>query len=368
MAALVEHSTQILCMLDFEGTIVWCNQSMARVLGYARDELIGVNLGHLVHPDDVHVMREAEEALASGAEVSGIEARSRCQDGTWKALEWTVRADTVRGRVYSAGRDVTEYRETDEILRDDEARLQAILDFSPSSIFVKDLQGRYLIANRQWSRITGIPVVDVVGATDGEIWPSEAASIAQHERTLLATGAPQVSDETMHTRVGVRDFRTSRFLLADDDGTPYAIGAIATDITARTEAERTLAGRERLLATVLQASPDVITLLDRDASIQQVSGADAGVLGGHYGHVAKPDLLSLVHPDDAAAVAEAFAQIVAGGTASVQVRFRVQHADGHWVTLDTRGQVRERRVGWLRRRRDRLARRDGPDPVRTAVA
>jgi PAS domain S-box-containing protein len=339
MAAPVEFSTQILCMLDLQGTIVWCNRSMAQVLGYARDELIGVNLGDLVHPDDIDVMHKTEQTLASGAELSGIEARSRCKDGTWKALEWTVRADVARGRVYSAGRDVTEYRQTDEILRDDEARLRAILDFSPSSIFVKDLQGRYLMANRQWSRITGIPLVDVVGATDSEIWPSETSSIAHQERALLATGIPQASDERMHTRIGVRDFRTSRFLLVDDDGLPYAIGAIATDITARTEAERALAGRERLLAIVLQASPDIITLLDRDASIQQVSGADDSVLGGHYGHVTEPDLLALVHPDDAADVTEAFAEMVAGGRPNVQVRFRVRHSDGHWVTLDTRGQV-----------------------------
>ncbi len=312
---------------------------MARVLGYAVNELIGVNLRSLVHGDDHHRMLEAQETLATGAEVSGIEVRSRCRDGSWRSLEWTVRADIARGLVYSAGRDVTDQRETDEALRQDEARLQAILDYSPSSIYVKDLQGRYLIVNRQWSRITGIPVAAAAGATDAEIWPSEARSMAERERILLDAGAPQVSDEEIHTRMGARHFRISRFPLFDEGGSAYAIGAIATDITARTEAEKTLASRERLLATVLQASPDVITLLKADATIEQVSGADSAMLGAHYGDVAERDLVARVHPDDMADVLAAFARMVDGQTASVQVRFRVEHTDGHWVTLDTRGQV-----------------------------
>ncbi len=339
MASLVEFSTQILCMLDLEGTIVWCNESMTRVLGYDTGDLTGVRLRTLVHPDDLVIVQEAQEAMASGDEVSGIQTRSRCRDGTWRSLEWTLRADVARGLVYSAARDVTGDRETDESLRDDEARLRAILEYSPSSIFVKDLQGRYLIVNRQWSWITGIPVEDVLGATATVSWPDEAAAIAEKERTLLETGVPQVTDERMNTRVGARDFRVSRFLLFDGDGAPYGMGGIATDITARTEAERTLAGRERLLATVLQASPDIITLLDGDGTVRRVSAADHDILGRHYGDAPQPDLVARVHPDDIEHVVAAFAQMAKGAVSRVQVRFQVQHTDGHWVTLDCRGQA-----------------------------
>jgi PAS domain S-box-containing protein len=213
------------------------------------------------------------------------------------------------------------------------------LEYSPSSIFLKDLRGRYLIVNRQWSRVTGMPVDDVMGATAAECWPDDVALLAQRERVLLETGVPLVTDDRMHTRTGVRHFRVARFLLCDDDGPPYAIGGVATDITERTEAERALAGRERLLATVLQASPDIITLLDRHGAVQQVSAADHGVLGRTYGHLAEPDLLARVHPEDSERVVDDFARMVAGTTPSVQTRFRVQHAEGHWVTLDTRGQA-----------------------------
>ncbi|HXQ60533.1 MAG TPA: PAS domain S-box protein [Acidimicrobiales bacterium] len=343
-AATLERSAQMLCKADDAGLIVWCNESMGRALGPAAlgDRAtgpVGAGLADLVHRDDKMSVSAALDALRTGSDVSGLEVRLPDGEGRWRWYEWSARFEASRRVIYAAARDVTEDRENDEILRDDEVRLRGILEYSPASIFLKDLQGRYLIVNRQWSRVTGMPVDDVMGATSAECWPDDVALIAARERVLLETGVPLVTDDRLHTRAGVRHFRVARFLLLDDDGSPYAIGGLATDITDRTEAERALAGRERLLATVLQASPDIITLLDRDGAVQQVSAADHGVLGQKYGHVDKPDLLARVHPDDSDRVVDDFARMVAGTKPSVQTRFRVQHTEGHWVTLDTRGQA-----------------------------
>ena len=350
-AAAVSLSTGCLCVTDLTGRLLWTNDRAADLLGFPAPPpappggapLSGAPapsfFDHL-HPDDAAAVTTAWDALASGTEVTGLLARVLSGDGAVRSVDWTLSADTARGVVHCAGRDATDDHEAAQRLRDDEAILRAILDHSPASIYVKDLHGRYLLVNRQWSRVTGIPAEAAVGATASASWPADAAAIAVHERALLRAGEPQVTDDRMHARAGVRDFRVSRFLLYDDNGSPYAMGGIATDITARTEAERTLAGRERLLATVLQASPDIITLLDRDGSVQQVSSADGDVLGSHYqNQPATADLRSRVHPDDHAAVAAAFSAMVDGATPLVRVRFRVLHTDGHWVTLDSRGQA-----------------------------
>jgi PAS domain S-box-containing protein len=326
-------------MVDTAATVVWANEAMARTLGAPLERCRGRSIEQLIHPDDAAAIDAAGKVLAMGSEVTGIVLRVHCDDGTWRWLEWTARFNAQRGLVYAAARDITEARRTDELRHDDEARLRAILEYSPSSIFVKDLHGRYLIVNREWSRVTGIAPEDALGVTAKESWPAEAAAIAEQERLLLETGIPQVRDERRHTRGGARDFRISRFLMYDDHGTPYAQGGIATDINDRTEAERALAGRERLLATVLQASPDIITLLDPTGQVQQVSAANRAVLGRHQGDLAEPDLLARVHPDDVTGVVGAFARMADSEVPNVQVRYQVHHSDGHWVTLDSRGQA-----------------------------
>jgi PAS domain S-box-containing protein len=338
LAAIVELSPQILCVADDGGTILWCNESMDLSLGYGPGELVGSRMGDMVHPDDLDVIRAAEAAMGSGGEVSGVRARYRCRDGTWRWLEWTTRLDVARRLAHGAARDVTGRREAEEELGANEGRLRAIVESSPSSIFVKDLNGRYLFANRQWSRITGIPAANLVGVTANESWPFEAASIAERDRVIIATGSPTVSTDHLHTRKGVRDFIVSRFLMRDDQGSPYAIGGIATDITERIEAETTLAGRERLLATVLQASPDIITLLDAQGRVRQVSDV-LDVLGWTSVEPGEGGFASRIHPEDVDLVADAFRRMMAGAFADLQIRYRVRHASGQWITLDSRGQA-----------------------------
>ena len=102
---------------------------------------------------------------------------------------------------------------------------------------------------------------------------------------LLETGVPQVSDERMHTRVGVRDFRVARFLLFDDDRIALRHGGH------RHRHHGADRGRESpgragsgLLATVLQASPDIITLLDRNGRVATGErGRPTGCWGGTTG-------------------------------------------------------------------------------------
>lgn len=347
LAALVERSPQILCIADLQGQVLWCNESMENALGYTRAQLQGAWTSDLVHPDDLHAFGEAARVLGSGVGPSDLQARFRCRDGSWRWLEWTAQADPSRRLTYGSARDVTERRAADEVLRTDVVRLKLLFESAPASMSVKDLAGRYLMVNTQWSRVTGIPMQQALGSTASKSWPSEVTSIAAHERLLLQTGRPQVTQERMHTRSGVRDYIVCRFLVRDQTGAPYAIAGVAVDVTDRTAQERSMAGRARLLTAVLQASPDIITLVDGQGRILQVSDADRSVLGRKLTKEAEPgsELLAQVHPDDVDVVTRRLHDLIRGSVADVRVRHRVRHAEGHWVTLDSHGQAMRDDVG-----------------------
>ncbi|MGA2036645.1 MAG: PAS domain S-box protein [Acidimicrobiales bacterium] len=222
---------------------------------------------------------------------------------------------------------------------DVDACLRAVLDYSPSSIFVKDLQGRYLLVNEEWSRVTGIECADALGRSAAECWPDEASDIAAHEQALLETRTFLVTDERMSTVDGPRDFMVVRFFLSDPEGRPTAIAGIATDITDRKRIESELVGHDQLLATVMGASPDIITILDRDGRVQQVSDAGRTILG--YGRDAVRDAegLGIVHPEDLQEVTRSFDALIDGSIERVHLRCRVRHAAGHWVTVDCAAQT-----------------------------
>ena len=143
----------------------------------------------------------------------------------------------------------------------------------------------------------------------------------------------------MTTVDGPRDFMVSRFLIRDEEGTPFAIGGIASDITERRGAERALAARDRLLDSVIGASPDMITLMDRAGKIHQISEAESALFGHRHEVFTRSDVFDFVHPDDFDDVASLFIRMVTGAVSHLHLRYRARHAEGHWVTVDSRAQA-----------------------------
>jgi two-component system cell cycle sensor histidine kinase/response regulator CckA len=141
-----------------------------------------------------------------------------------------------------------EVRERTRQLRASEARLQDILDHSPAIIFVKDLDGRYLICNEAFARFCGRTPGDIVGRRDEELFPPDAARLArEHDAAVLQAGAPREFEETTLNTADPRAYLAHKFPLVDDEGRAYALCGIATDITDRKSAETHRLSLERNL-------------------------------------------------------------------------------------------------------------------------
>jgi PAS domain S-box-containing protein len=122
--------------------------------------------------------------------------------------------------------------------RDSEQLLQAILDHSPIAILVKDLQGRFVLANEGAGRFFQRPVGEIVGRKAAEVAPPRFAEIYDaHDREALASGDAMQWEEpfVIGDRLGVR--ASTRFPLRTPDGAIYAICCISEDVTERKQNE-----------------------------------------------------------------------------------------------------------------------------------
>ena len=72
--------------------------------------------------------------------------------------------------VSSAIRDITERKRAEEKLRESETRLQAFFENSPNLIFLKDRQGRYLYANKEFKRAFRVTEEQIKGKRDDELF------------------------------------------------------------------------------------------------------------------------------------------------------------------------------------------------------
>jgi PAS domain S-box-containing protein len=110
--------------------------------------------------------------------------------------------------------------------------------------------------------------------------------------------------------------------------------AFVHDITERKKAEEVLRESEATLRTVFAASPDIITMVKADGELGPPSPAVRDVLGYEPAEYAQMDRMSLIHPDDRDRVTETLRSLLQGGP-PVELRFRVPHADGRWVVLES---------------------------------
>jgi PAS domain S-box-containing protein len=115
-----------------------------------------------------------------------------------------------RGRVI-VFRDVTRNKRAEEELRESEARFRAIIDNSPALIFLKDVDGRYLLVNRRFEEVFHLASRDLIGKTDEDIFPpAQAAAFRANDRTVLKGGAPMefeevaLHDDGPHTSIVVK--------------------------------------------------------------------------------------------------------------------------------------------------------------------
>ena len=114
-------SEDLLGVSNFEGFFLSVNPAWTRLLGWSEDEIRGIHVDDLRHPDDLAHSHAQRARLAAGVPTVRMENRFRHKDGTWRWMYWTLTAES--GLIYIIGRHVTAEREAADALRRAEEQL-----------------------------------------------------------------------------------------------------------------------------------------------------------------------------------------------------------------------------------------------------
>jgi PAS domain S-box-containing protein len=189
-------------------------------------------------------------AIRAQSERDGYECRMRRVGGHfWASISWRqVDYDGERALVFSA-LDISARKEAERLRLESEARLKAFVEHAPLTMFLKDADGRYVLANEQTARNLGTSVEAMIGRTTAEIAPAEVAEAARvAEAEVLANGRPRTDTQVFDLPSGRVHGLNTRFPIPDASGALTQIGGVFVDITAQKEAEEELQrSREALL-------------------------------------------------------------------------------------------------------------------------
>jgi len=250
---LVEGVTDYaIVMLDPEGHVVSWNPGAERIKGYTRDEIVGKHFSCFYPP----------EAIKRG--VPEKELKAAIKHGRFEDEGWRVRKDGKQfwaSVVISALRDkagklrgfakvtreLTERRRNEEQIRILNEQQQTILDASPTMIFYKDRENRFIRVNESFARANGRSKEEMEGKTCWDIYPRETAdNYWQDDKEVMSTGQPKLDIvERMETQKGTMYVQSDKIPYRDLEGNVIGVIGFTLDITGRKQAEERIQQQSR---------------------------------------------------------------------------------------------------------------------------
>lgn len=128
--------------------------------------------------------------------------------------------------------------EAESEMRDSRNLLHAIINNTSSNIFIKDLEGRYVLVNSAMAKLFNKKPSQIVGLTDYDIVPEYVADkVREDDKIVAITGQLREVEDDVPLLDGVRSYTTAKFPIYDENGVVKGVCGVTTDITRRKEAE-----------------------------------------------------------------------------------------------------------------------------------
>ena len=332
--------------VDLAGSFTFVNDAMCRILGYSRDELIGMSYKTYTPQEDVKGIFEAyNRVYKTGESLKWFPMVEIRKDGTRLLVEDSVLPITNgKGEVVGfrgISRDVTERKQTEETLKQSEERYRSILEQMEDAYFEVDLGGHFTFVNNSVSRDLGYSKQELVGMSyKGFTVEEDIGSVSRLFNEVYRTGVPNKGFSWRTIRKdGVRGFvEASVSPLRNNKGETIGFRGVGRDVTERKRMEEALRDSEGKLRLISENSSDIICLHGSDERYVYVSPACKRILGYEPEELTGTNPWELVHPEDLEALEGEGHQKTLHGT-PVLLSYRIRKKSGEYVWFESVSQV-----------------------------
>ena len=238
---LFESSPVGLGLGTTDGKILDSNSAMVRMTGYSDTEIRQVNLKDTyVNPQErARLLKE----LQTNGSVRDFQVQLKRKDGTtyWANMNVIPFPFAGENAILAAQVDITECKQAEEALRQNETKYRTLVENLPQRVFLKDKDSVYISCNENYARDLRIKADQIVGKTDYDFYPKELAEKYRvDDRRIVESG--QITDIEEKYILEGQEFivHTVKTPVADEQGNVIAILGIFWDITESRRREREL--------------------------------------------------------------------------------------------------------------------------------
>ncbi len=258
--SLYHNTPAMLHSIDLSGRLLSVSDYWAEALGYKRDEVIGKKLTGFMSRES---RRYAEQTVFPDFFKNGF-----CKDISYQFIKKNgekidillsaIAERDLKGRIVrtlAVSIDVTERKRAEDALKTAKEALSryskdlerqveirtgeisSILRYTPAVVYIKDVQGRYLLVNSRYEELFKVKNDKVRGKTDYEILPKEVADqFRTNDLKVLSEKRSFQNEEHIPQDGGIHTYLSVKFPVYDESSV-YGVCGISTDITAVRKAQ-----------------------------------------------------------------------------------------------------------------------------------
>ena len=242
LRAIFDNEPECVKLIGAGGELLDMNPAGLRFIeANSLDEVLGRSMIDLIRAEHRGAFVKLSERVFQGQSGS-LEFEIQGLRGTRRWLEThavPLSDESGDTKLLGITRDITERKRATEHLRRTSDLLAAVAEGTTDALFVKDLDGRYLLCNPAAAHIVGRSPEDVIGLTDAELFDAASARlIAERDRHVRESGETETQEEVLTAAGETRTYLATKSPYRDAAGTLLGVMGISRDITDRKRLER----------------------------------------------------------------------------------------------------------------------------------
>jgi two-component system cell cycle sensor histidine kinase/response regulator CckA len=246
----VDHATDAFFLHDEKGHVVDVNRHGCEALGFSREEMIGMSpLEYDAELDPAQMERMIREFEVG--KLYTFDTIHRRKDGSTFPVEVRLRPFLEGGRQFAVAlaRDITERLRTERALVESHSLLNSIVEGTSDAVFVKDLEGRYVMINSAGARLLGKTRSEVIGKDDRALFSADTVQkVLEHDQIAMQLDHARTFEEVLTAAGQTRAYLATKGPLRDARGKVTGLIGISRDVSELKRLEEQLRQAQKMEA------------------------------------------------------------------------------------------------------------------------
>jgi len=290
--SLFEQASDPIMITDRNGIFLDVNQTLCKLFGYEKEELIGADVSRLMDPSELDRDPLRFDLLVKGQSILR-ERRMRHRSGRIIEVEANVNM-LPEGSILAIARDITERKLSGEKLRKSEHDFQMLIEQASDGIFISIPGGNILDVNTCGCTLTGFTHKELLGMRIGDLFLPEELVKNPLKYDEIRKGHSVLTERRLKTMSGnILHVETNSNLISDG-----RVLSIMRNITERKNVEKILRDSENRFKNIVEKAPVAIGCYDEDLDVTIINQKFTEITGYTPNEIPTADIFrSLVFKD-----------------------------------------------------------------------